>query len=70
MLEGEMSNPALDQKEEYERQNQPPEEVFLGAEEGLQRGAGGEEFGDGEDVEAEDHHENGGRQGVQEFFTQ
>jgi hypothetical protein len=45
-------------------QKEPPEEVFGGGEEGLDGSAGSEKIGDGQDLKAKNHDEDGGTSGV------
>lgn len=60
----------LQNKQSDEWEDEPPEEVLLGGEEGLDGGAGSEEFGDRKDVEAKGHDEHCGTQGISEFFAE
>jgi hypothetical protein len=50
----------LQYKQSDKRQDEPPEEVLGGSEEGLDWGAGFEEFGDGEHIKTECHYKNSG----------
>ena len=59
----------LQYKQSCKREDEPPEEVLGGGEEGLYGSARGEEFCDGKHIEAKDHHENGRTECIGEFFA-
>jgi hypothetical protein len=55
--------------EQHHGDEEPPEEEWFGAEEGLERGVRGEEFADGQDLETEGHYQNGRAQRQENFFA-